>query len=112
MLNCAWKIGSRSTDADPPYEVTFLDYEVNVGTISVANDVYILDAALENNYEFPYQCLSGVCTTCVMKLVSGSVDQGDQSILDQNQIDDGFFTPCVAYPTSDIVASTRQEDYL
>ena len=112
MLNCAWKIGSRSTDADPPYEVTFIEYEQNIGTISIADDTFILDAAFENNYEFPYQCLAGVCTTCVMRLVSGSVDQGDQSALDQNQIDAGFFTPCVAYPTSDIVATIREEDNL
>ena len=88
------------------YQITITTSEGS-SSFACADDQYILDAAEEAGADLPYSCRAGACSTCAGKLSSGSLDQSDQSFLDDEQIAKGF--ALLAWLTPQVIARSKEK---
>ena len=95
------------------YQVRLVNPAINLDrTIEVPDDQYILDIAEEAGIRLPAGCLQGECSSCLAKIISGKVNQNEQKFLKPSEVEAGYTITCVAYPLSDCVLETHQEQVL
>ena len=94
--------------------ITLKSPDGSTDTFECDQDTIILEALEEAGLDHNSSCRAGACSACAMKLESGTVNQEEQSFLDEDQMEDGFVLTCVAYPTSDEITllSDQEENVL
>ena len=103
---------TESFDAAPDEEAEVTDggavsYSVSFArsgvTGPIAAETTLLKAAKALGARIQSSCGKGVCGTCRVKLLSGTVDLRHQGGIKQREIDQGFILACCSRPTSDVL---------
>tara|TARA_B000000609_G_C24060707_1_gene286435 strand:+ start:465 stop:758 length:294 start_codon:yes stop_codon:yes gene_type:complete len=94
------------------YSITLRSPDGEENVIQCEEDQYILEAAEDAGMDLPSSCRAGACSSCLSKVLEGSVNNDEQSFLDDEQLEEGWSLICVATPESDCVILTDQEDNL
>lgn len=61
-----------------------IEWDGAIHDVTCDADTTVLDAAMDAGLELPHSCMSGSCLTCPGKLVSGTVDQSE-GVLEDDQ---------------------------
>ena len=69
-------------------------------SLETSKDITILELALENNIDAPYSCQGGVCSTCLARVIKGSVVMDNNQILTDDEVENGLILTCQSRITS------------
>jgi len=70
-------------------------------TFSMKKETSILEAALTKGLDAPYSCQGGICSTCLAQVIEGKALMDNNSILSDEEVEEGLILTCQAHPITD-----------
>ncbi|XP_071737412.1 ferredoxin C 2, chloroplastic-like [Rutidosis leptorrhynchoides] len=99
------------TSLAPSHKVTVHDRQRDiVHEFYVPEDQYILHTAEAQDISLPFACRHGCCTSCAVRIKSGSLIQPEALGISAELKAKGYALLCVGFPTSDVEVETQDED--
>ncbi|EFN56583.1 hypothetical protein CHLNCDRAFT_14186, partial [Chlorella variabilis] len=80
--------------------VELVDLEGVTHMLDVPEDATILEVAIDQGLDMPYDCKMGVCLRCSAKIESGEVTQPG-GMISEECMEQGYALMCVCYPQTD-----------
>jgi ring-1,2-phenylacetyl-CoA epoxidase subunit PaaE len=71
--------------------------------VAVPDGVTILDVLVKEKYDPPYSCTAGACSTCMAKVISGTVKMDACYALDDEEVKAGYILTCQSHPETAVV---------
>jgi len=94
----------------PTPTARFLWRDGREASVAVPPDRTVLEAAEDAGLHLPYGCRTGVCRTCVGRVLDGElVHERDPRALKERHLDDGYALTCVAHATGDCTVEVGVE---
>jgi len=87
-------------DFEPTPCTAFIAIDNETHEFDIPSGKSVLQAAVEANINIPFSCREGTCTSCYGKCSSGELGMLNDEALTDEEIAEGGFLPCVAYPKS------------
>lgn len=76
---------------------------------TVKGNKNLLESLLNEGIDIPYSCKQGNCSSCVGKVISGTVNMKNTSILMSDEIQQGYILACQSELTSDTLVISFDE---
>ena len=76
----------------------------------VSSEEYILKEFEKKGFKLAFSCRNGCCTSCAVKVKSGTLIQSEAMGLSKTLKDKGYALLCVAKPLDDIEVETTYPD--
>lgn len=70
-------------------------------TFSMKKEKSILESALKRGLDAPYSCQGGICSTCLAQIKEGKAIMDSNSILSDEEVQEGLILTCQAHPITD-----------
>ncbi|MET2986056.1 2Fe-2S iron-sulfur cluster-binding protein [Aureibaculum conchae] len=91
------KVGDADIDGRTTVKVLLDDDE---HSFEMERGKTILEVALKQGLDAPYSCQGGICSTCLAQITEGEAVMDKNSILTDDEIEDGLILTCQAHPTT------------
>ena len=71
------------------------------GEFVVEPGEYLLEAAEEHGFDWPYSCRGGACANCAVAVLEGDLSMAVNTVLPEEMVDRGIRLSCIGTPVTD-----------
>ncbi len=98
------------TDAKNHRVIVHFQQEKRTISLDVPEGENILRFFEKNGEKLPFSCRNGCCTSCAVKIKSGTIEQSNGIGLSKQMQDKGYGLICIASVNGPVELETQEED--